>query len=266
MKHLIAAAILWVLVSAVGVILVHDPDIYPVVGGSQAEHIDAAFTLLLMLSVPVMALVVVLLLYCAVMFRRRSGQDEDGPNIAGHRGVHWAWVIASTVLTGYLIYNPGFTGLNELTKERDIGLVVKVTAEQWRWSFEFPEYGVELKKTREMSLPANQWIQFDITSDDVIHSLWLPAFRMKVDAVPGRVTTMLVQTGDPMDYSQDPNIRVQCAEICGTGHARMQVRLSIVPQEEFQGLMASLATGGGVASSGGPDSREPVMVGGAPSR
>ena len=241
-KHLVAAVVLWVLVSIVGVTLVRDWDVFPVVGSSQAADVDAAFTLLMMLSVPVLALVVVFLLYSAVVFRRPGRQDEDGPNVSGHRGVHWAWLIASTALTVYVIYNPGLTGLSELNEDHDVDLVVEVTAEQWRWNFTFPEYGVELEKAREITLPANQRIQFDITSDDVIHSLWLPLFRMKQDAVPGRVTTMFVDTGDPMEYAQDPNIRIQCAEICGTGHARMLTRLSVVEQQEFQDVMASLST------------------------
>ena len=237
-RHFLILSVLWLILTVVGVMAAREANIYPIAGSKEAEDIDAAFTLLMMLSAPVFFLVLLVLVYSAIVFRHRGQPTEDGSPIQGHKGITWAWVLITSGLAIYVIFNPGLTGLKALSSHGDPDLVVKVEATQWHWNFAFPQYGIRIEDAQELILPVNQRVKFEISSDDVIHSFWLPAFRMKQDAVPGRTTTMYITTGEPMNFDDDSNIRVQCAELCGTGHARMQTRLSIVEHVEFQRWIA----------------------------
>jgi cytochrome c oxidase subunit 2 len=84
-------------------------------------------------------------------------------------------------------------------------------------------------------------VKFEITGTDVLHSFWVPAFRMKIDAVPGKVTTLYVTPTVVGAFDDDPNMRVQCAEICGTGHARMRTQVVVVEPDEFEEWLAESA-------------------------
>ena len=93
-------------------------------------------------------------------------------------------------------------------------------------------------------LPVDTRIKFEITSRDVLHSFWIPAFRMKIDAVPGRVTEFYVtpnRTGSLTDVS---GLRAQCAELCGVGHSQMSLPVRVVDQGEFEALMATVEASG----------------------
>lgn len=82
-------------------------------------------------------------------------------------------------------------------------------------------------------MPIDQVVLFKVTSFDVIHSAWFPAFRMKIDAVPGITTNMAIVPNLSGTMGEDPNFRLQCAELCGTGHAIMSLPVRVVTEAEF---------------------------------
>ncbi len=241
--------ILWVVLSIVGELLALNANIYPVVAAEEAEHLDGAFRTLMMLGIPVFVFVVVVLVYSVVRFRTANGPQEEGPPIYGNRLFSVAWLVITSALAFTLFYNPGYTGLVYLRSNPNADLVVKVEAAQWHWHITYPQYDLTIKsrplsfdlmeENAVLALPVDRRVKFEITSADVIHSFWIPAFRMKQDAVPGIVTTMYVTPNRTGDFEQDFNFRVQCAELCGTGHPRMNMRVAIMEPEEFEEWIAA---------------------------
>lgn len=235
---------LWVLFTAIGEVLALGLNLLPGQYAEEAKVVDDAYVLLIALSVPVFALVAAVLLTAMLRFRTRVGPDgptEDGPHIAYNKRVVRGWFIGSISLVLLVVINPGLVGLSEIRGESSADMVVEVTSQRWLWTFGF-ENGAET--TTELVLPVDKRVRFDITSLDVVHSFWVPAFRTKIDAVPGRVTELFVTPNREAEPEEDvANLRVQCAEVCGLGHARMGVPIRIVPEAEFDAWVANLAEG-----------------------
>ena len=154
----------------------------------------------------------------------------------------WGWFAVTSGLTILVMVHPGFTGLLALREDRHQDMVVAVQAAQWSWNFTFPGRP-ELEKVTDLKLPTDTRIRFDVTSRGVVHSFWLPMYRMKIDAVPGRVNSVYVTTEEAISNEEDTNVRVQCAELCGTGHPRMQVRVEVVERAEFDAWLAEQQAG-----------------------
>ena len=211
-RHLLIAGAAWAVLSIISMALVAGIQIMPTVASDEAAAEDRAFVLLTVLAVPVLMLVVVGLLYSALRFRASGPDDEaDGPPIHGHRGVQGAWVGLSSILViGLFAY--GANGLLEIRGAQDADFTIQISGEQWKWHFMYPDYGVE---TQELHVPVGQRIRLEITSIDVIHSFWVPAFGIKQDAVPGRTTTIYLTVTDANHFGG------MCAELCGLGHTGM---------------------------------------------
>ncbi len=246
-RHALIVFVIWIVLSIVGEILVRNANIFPAAAAEEADHIDAAIRLLLMLAIPVFMFVVTVVGYSILNFRA-SDESEEGPAIYGHQAFSTAWLVITTALAALLFYNPGYTGWSFLQSRPNEDLIVKVTAAQWHWHITYPQYDLSIKsrpigfermaENTVMALPADQRIKFEVTADDVIHSFWIPAFRMKVDAVPGLVTTMYVTPNRVGSFEEDFSFRVQCAELCGTGHPRMNMRVTVMEPAEFEKWIA----------------------------
>jgi cytochrome c oxidase subunit 2 len=122
-------------------------------------------------------------------------------------------------------------------------MVVNVTGQQFTWSFEYPS---EKLASKELVLPVNRPIEFKIRSKDVIHSFWVPQFRLKSDAVPGLTTKIRVTPNKAGNYE------VVCAELCGLGHSTMRQFVRVLPADEFQTWVSAQkkAAGGGAGGGG----------------
>lgn len=233
-RDFIYAGILWLVLTAVGEVLAVSIDLNPLGLAAEAEIIDEAFQLLMVLGVPVFAFVVAGLIYAVLRFRVADDSDETGTAIRSNRAVTWTWLVVTSVLAIYIIIDPGITGLRALQAGAGEDLIVQVEAQQWQWSYTYPQYGVSIQDANELVLPIGHRVKFEITSTDVIHSLWIPAFRMKMDAVPGRTNVMFVTPTETGSFDEDSAVRVQCAELCGTGHPRMRTGLRVVEEAEFE--------------------------------
>jgi len=252
-RHLITAGLLWVVLTAVGELLVV-ADLYPTVGSDEAQDFDDIFRFLLLLGVPVMTSVFATIIYAGLQFRIRTAvPTEDGPVMRGQGWFPRAWLAVTGGLAIFVMIYPGLTGLAELQSdkraygwgERDAELVIKATAFKWQWLFEYPDgTQVSIAAGKELVLPNETSIRFDVNSLDVVHSLWIPAFRMKIDGIPGRTTFMTVRPTRLGEYQSDQAYRVQCAELCGLDHATMMFPVRVVEPEEFESWLASLNQGG----------------------
>lgn len=105
-------------------------------------------------------------------------------------------------------------------------MTVNVTGKQWIWNFSYPEQ--DNIGSGELVLPVGRTAVLKMNAEDVIHSFWVPEFRVKQDLVPGRETTLRITPTEPGNY------RLRCAEICGLNHTLMEADVRVVSAEEFQ--------------------------------
>jgi cytochrome c oxidase subunit II len=237
-------AALGVIASLLGVALGLLIDWFPTPASTQADPIDTLWDVLLIVSVPIFVLVQAVVLYCVWKFKMRPGQELlDGPPIHGNTRLEVIWTIIPAVLIlGLCTY--AYVVMTDIEEAQASEMRINVVGQQFAWTFEYPQGGDDRPvRTTQLYLPENQPVRFFIRSEDVIHDFWVPAFRMKIDAVPG-VTT---------DYRVTPNRRgnypVVCAELCGLGHAYMRQTARVVSREEFDRRMRELREGGGTGAA-----------------
>lgn len=250
-RHFIAAAIVWAVLTAIGEVLAFT-DLYPTVGSSEADDFDRIFRILLIMGTPVFTFVLAVLFYSFVRFGSHSKPAEDGPVYRGTGLAPRVWVLVTACLALTTMIFPGLTGLAELQPnksgygwgEEDAELVVRVVGFRWAWTMEYPDAGVTVSTAqgKELVLPVDTTVKFEIDSTDVIHSFWIPAFRMKIDAVPGRTTHMTVKPTALGRFEDDNTYRVQCAELCGLDHSTMMFPVRVVSRAEFESWLAGQKT------------------------
>ncbi len=222
-------------------------EILPRQYAEEAKIIDDAFNLLTILGIPVFSFVVAMLIYSAFRFRSRNDASEDGPPIKTSKPVVVTWLVVTSALALAILINPGFVGLAELRANPEADLVLEVEGQRWQWVVTYPN-GAEVRD--ELVLPVDTRIRFDVTSVDVLHSFWVPGFRTKIDAVPGLVTSVYVTPTELGTFTDDVNLRLQCAELCGIGHARMVMPVRVVEKAEFESWMAEQLTAEAPAAEG----------------
>lgn len=231
-------------------------DIFPVAGSKEAIIVDDAFHLMTVLAIPVFTFVVTVIGYTLIKFRAQGDEVVDGPPVRTHSPWVKFWLLWTTALCVAVIIHPGYTGLMELreTNSERADLVVDVTGQQWIWLFDYPDSGIS--NSTELVLPVNKLVRFNISTpdSDVVHSFWVPAFRTKIDAVPGLTTNIDIVPTRIGDYNEDVNYRVQCAELCGLNHATMFARVRVVSEEDFNDWVAQRSGKASTTSTGGSSS------------
>jgi cytochrome c oxidase subunit 2 len=245
--------LLGIIAAAIGVAFGLLIDWFPTPASTQADPIDTLWDVLIIVSVPIFVLVVAVVLYCVWKFRMRPGQEmQDGPPIHGNTRLEVIWTLIPAILIlGLCVY--AYAVLDDIEEAQASEMRINVTGQQFTWTFEYPQTGGEPIKSNELWLPENQSVRFFIKSEDVIHDFWVPAFRMKIDAVPG-VTT---------DFRVTPNRRgafpVVCAELCGLGHAYMRQTARVVSRQDFEAKLRELR--GGTGGAGGAGGEAPDQAG-----
>jgi cytochrome c oxidase subunit 2 len=222
-------------------------DWFPEPANSAAEDIDTVYDVLLIASVPIFVLVMTIAIYSVVKFRVRPGDMSDGAPIHGNTKLEILWVtVPFLIVSGLAIY--AWVVLDDIEAKQPRELQVTVIGQQFTWRFEYPQ---ERVKSAELMLPVDRPVHFRIRSRDVIHSFWVPEFRLKSDAVPG-ITTRLRMTP-----TREGRFSVVCAELCGIGHSTMRQRVEVVSQGAFDSWLRRQAGGGGGGPGGGaPDGKQ----------
>ena len=231
-KHLVVVAVLWLVLTAVGQLLV-GYSLFPTWHSNKGDHVQEAYDVLMRLGIPVFSFVVAAMLYSVIAFRRKGPPTEDGPAFFG-RNIPKVWLAITATLAIVTILYPGVSGTKAvLTDEPGTpDLVVELTGARWYWIAKYPDSGVQ--SLAELVLPAGKNIRLETTAADVIHSMWIPSFGLKIDSVPGMTTHLSFRTKGPASYLDDDSVRLQCAELCGRDHATMMLPVRVVPEAEFK--------------------------------
>jgi cytochrome c oxidase subunit 2 len=232
MRHFVIVAILVIAMTFLAYFGLIAADLMPVQASAQAVSIDWLWDLELMMISFLFALIVVPMAYSLVVFRRKKGETGDGEHMEGNTTLEVTW----TIIPLFIVLAFAYLGAYSLGETRLLNpdaMVVNVTAQQFAFSFEYPTFGGFVSD--ELYLPVDKQVVLKMTSRDVIHSFWVPEFRIKQDIVPGRVTEYRIT---PTLLTAEQPFKVRCAELCGASHAYMQSNVRVVAQEEFDAWVA----------------------------
>ena len=200
-------------------------------GSDRATDIANLFWIVLGIAAVVFVIVEALIIFAVVKYRRQY-PDEVPEQIDGNSRLELIW----TVIPALIMIALFWVTLNTLQKYAydktpEGAMVVEVTGRQWFWEFTYPETEIKLTSlSNDLYLPADEPIEFEIRSNDVIHSFWVPELAGKVDAIPGH-TNHLWFTASEGVYAG------QCAEFCGQSHYDMLFNVNVVPRDEFNAWM-----------------------------
>jgi len=231
MRHFVIVGILVVATTILTYVGLNSANLMPLAASAQAIPIDWMWNLELIFMSFFFALIVVPMAYSLIIFRRKKGDTSDAEHMEGNTKLEIAW----TVIPLFIVLAFAYLGAVNLAETRRVdpdATVVKVTGIQWSWKFEYPAVDGVSVVSDELHLPAGKQVLLQMTSLDVIHSFWVPEFRVKQDLVPGRITELRITP------TLEGNYKVRCAELCGTSHAYMEKPVVISSQEGFDGWMA----------------------------
>ncbi len=258
MRDLPVLAVLWVVLSALGEWVIQLlVDHWPLVASAQGEVTSGAFIFLFRVGAVVFIGVALAIAYAMIRWRV---PDEDAVDSHHQYRSNWrfvaVWVVASSLLNGLFIVHPGITGLAELwgmavaASNNPDTVEVDVKAKQWSWHFSYPKYGIFDATT--LVLPVDVPVKFVLHSEDVIHSFWIPSFGIKKDVIPGE-TRVLFVTPDKITATQDNLLtRVQCAELCGSGHSTMRAVVQVESKSDFLSWAKKNGSGAAAPAPSGP--------------
>jgi cytochrome c oxidase subunit II len=231
--------------SAIGIAAGLAIDWFPEQASTQASSIDHLYDVLIWTSVPVFVTVSIIVLFSVRNFKMRPGEEQlDGPPIHGNTRLEVIWTaIPAIVLVVLCSY--AWLVLKHVEEAQAGEMRINVVGQQFAWTFEYPQPGGKPIKSTQLYLPNDRPVRFYVKALDVIHDFWVPAFRMKVDAVPGIETKYRVT---PTRLGTYP---IVCAELCGLGHATMRSTAHVVAPGEFNTWIAEQKAPAATTAGGG---------------
>lgn len=211
----------------------------PQSGSTIAPDIDALFNFLLYLSIFFFVLITSLAVIFSIKYRRRKGEAPRlTPNLTSNIALEVAWVVIPVILVG-ILFVWGFKGFLRLSVVPKDALEIKVTGQKWFWSFSYPDGASSIN---ELVVPAGKPVKLLMSSQDVIHSFYVPDFRIKHDVLPNRYSVVW------FDAPQTGEHNLFCAEYCGTGHSTMIGKVKVLSEREYEEwLTSSLSSGEGMS-------------------
>jgi cytochrome c oxidase subunit 2 len=199
---------------------------------TAAPKIDQLLDAMIVLSSFVFSLVMVMLFYALWKFRAKPGDESDGEPIHGNTRLEIAWTVIPTVI---VLFGAGYSWavLNDIEETTKNPLTVDVFSQQYAWSFGYPGKD-NVWSEGELHVPLDRQVHFKMHAQDVIHSFWVPEWRIKKDNVPGITTTAIV-TPDKLGAYQ-----LICTELCGFGHASMRAKVVVETPADFRKWVGGL--------------------------
>lgn len=214
------------------------PDIPPL-ASSHAWEIDAVFWLITGNAVFFTLAIVIAILFLCVKYRRGNQVDRSNPPTHNNL-VEVVWTVVPLMIALGIFTVASIVFLRVRTIPAD-AMTIYVTGKQWMWKVQHPEGRWE---NNELHVPLGKSVQLVMTSEDVIHSFYIPAFRIKQDVIPGDFTRMWFKPTRAGVYP------LYCAEFCGAFHSTMVGTVTVMPPGEYQEWLATGSEPGGLAAMG----------------
>ncbi|NJN55901.1 MAG: cytochrome c oxidase subunit II [Anaerolineae bacterium] len=154
---------------------------FPAQASAEATVIDNFADIHFWMQAFLFSIIMVIMMYAVFAFRRQPDDESEGPHVHGHTGLEIIWTIVPTaVVIGFAIYSVGI--LNSLLAPEAGERTIEVVGRQWSWQFIYPD--IERKSNTELGLLVDQPVVLHMRAEDVIHSFWVPEFRVKQDLLP----------------------------------------------------------------------------------
>jgi cytochrome c oxidase subunit 2 len=235
--RLFAAMVVLTIVMAVPLTLIHwnGP-----ADSTQAGPIDTLLNVMIVLSSFVFSIVLVMLGYCIWKYRAKPGDESDGEPIHGNTRLEIAWTVVPTIIVLFGAVYSAFV-LADIEKKDPNRMVVGVVGQQYKWSFAYTAPDGSVVHSDVLNVPDNRELELHLASIDVIHSFWVPEWRIKRDVVPAGpsgndVDSTVVVTPDKLG-----TYNVVCTELCGYGHSAMRALVHVWPQDRFNTWLSNQA-------------------------
>ncbi len=255
----IVAVVVWTVISVV--VGIYGAEWFMADAASvEADAIDNLFRFMLGIGTFIFLLVESCIFYFGFKYglMRDKEDTSDGPPIHGNNTVEIVWTLIPSVIV-FVLTAYSFQVLLDTTEAKDNELEIGVTAQQFFWTFQYPDEEFDLKMNHILVVPESEAIKLSMHSEDVIHAFWVPNFRVKQDVMPGRTTelrftpneatglpdpavidiyapTLTVDELDALDFGYD----IVCTELCGALHGRMRGKAFVVSDDEYELFLEGL--------------------------
>jgi len=213
--------------------------LFPEAASSIAHEVDLIYFFILAVCSFFAILVSGLVVFFAVKYRRRH-PDEVGADIHGSILLELLWTIIPFILS-LVMFVWGADLFFRIARPPADSMEVFVVGKQWMWKVQHPE-GV--REINELHVPVNRNVKITLGSEDVLHDYYIPAFRVKMDAVPGKLTTMWFRATKPGTY------QIFCAEYCGTQHSGMIGHVTVLEEHDYEAWLAGGRSTGTAVENG----------------
>ena len=205
--------------------------------GDVVQEVDRAFMIIGGMCLVMLVAITAVMVYFAFKYRRSV--RREAAQIEGHLLLEITWIVIPTLMAFYMFF-VGMKGFRMMREVPPNATVIEVTGQQWFWKVYYPDEDItatvrEDKKV-EVHLPVGQPVKFALTSNlsDVLHSFYLPDFRIKEDCIPGQETYIWINPDKIGKYN------IFCAEYCGKDHSRMGGELIVESQEDYDAWVAKM--------------------------
>jgi cytochrome c oxidase subunit 2 len=213
--------------------------LFPPSASTVATEMDLLYGFIIAVCTFFAVLVSALVVYFTIKYRRQRPEDV-GADIHGSLALELTWTFIPFVLA-LVMFAWGASLFFRLATPPANAMEIFVVGKQWMWKVQHPD-GV--REINEMHVPINRPIRITLGSEDVLHDYSIPAFRVKMDAVPGRLTTLWFEATTPGEY------HIFCAEYCGTKHSGMIGKVIAMTPQDYQAWLAGGRSTGTAAQNG----------------
>lgn len=186
-----------------------------------AEQVDTTFFIIVGISFFFLVVVAIFMIYFAIKYSKK--RNTVPANITGNTKLEILWTVIPTILVLVMFFS-GYAGFKNMRNAPEDSFVVKVIGRMWVWNFEYDNG----KKSDTLYVPLGRPVKMEITSADVNHSFYIPGYRVKEDAIPGRKNYLWFQPVSIGSYN------IECAEYCGLNHSAMYSKVVVMPDADFQ--------------------------------
>ncbi len=193
-----------------------------------ANSVDGTFLFTLIVSVFFLVLITVLMIFFVIKYSRK--RNPKATNIHGNMFLEIAWTGIPTILV-LIMFWYGWQGYKEMVDVPENAMPIDVTAQMWKWSFKYEDG----KTTDSLYVAVNTPIKLTLHSNDVNHSFFIPAFRLKKDVFPNRERVAWFIAKETGEYD------IACSEYCGLNHSYMYSKIFVLPEEEFKNWMYGMS-------------------------
>lgn len=213
--------------------------LFPTQASTLAVEVDNLYFFVLAVTSFFAVLVVVLVLYFSIKYRDETGEKVGAP-ITGSIPLEVGWsIIPFFIAMGIFVW--ATTVFFHIVRPPDQALEIYSTGKQWMWRFQHIDGQREIN---QLHVPVGRPVKVTFTSEDVLHDLFIPAFRVKADAIPGRYSTIWFTATKTGEY------HLFCAEYCGTNHSGMIGTVYVMEPDEYQAWLSGGGTGGSMTARG----------------